>query len=354
MRPHRRARRALEGAPLRSRTVTPLPLSVLDLTPVPAGADGRRALENSVDLARAVEGWGYRRHWLAEHHNLPGIASSAPEILIGRIAAATTRIRVGAGGIMLPNHSPLHVAETFKVPRGAPPGAHRSRHRPRPRHRPAHGDGPAPVGRPAGADDFPAQLMDLVHLGGEGLPPDRPFHAIRAEPVDVPLPPLWMLGSSDYGARVAAALGTGFAFARHMNPRGAEEAMNLYRDAFRPSPALAEPRAILAVSAVCAGDADRARHLAMSLALGVVRMRAGRPGPLPTPEEAAAHDYSPHEQEQVRRYMRAQVLGDPAEVAERLRTLAEATRADEVMVMTGVHDHAARLESYERIAGALG
>ncbi len=334
--------------------MTPLPLSVLDLTPVPAGADGRRALENSVDLARAVEGWGYRRHWLAEHHNLPGMASSAPEILIGRIAAATTRIRVGAGGIMLPNHSPLHVAETFKVLEALHPG------------RIDLGIGRAPgtdgltamalrrSAGPPGADDFPAQLMDLVHLGGEGLPPDHPFHGVRAEPVDVPLPPIWMLGSSDYGARVAAALGTGFAFARHMNPRGAEEAMNLYRDAFRPSPALAEPRAILAVSAVCAGDADRARHLAMSLALGVVRMRAGRPGPLPTPEEAAAHDYSPHEQEQVRRYMRAQVLGDPAEVAERLRTLAEATRADEVMVMTGVHDHAARLESYERIAGALG
>ena len=333
--------------------MAPLPLSVLDLTPVPAGADGRRALENSVDLARAVEGWGYRRHWLAEHHNLPGMASSAPEILIGRIAAATSRIRVGAGGVMLPNHSPLHVAETFKVLEALHPG------------RIDLGIGRAPgtdgltamalrrSAAPPGADDFPAQLMDLIHLGGEGLPPDHPFHGVRAEPVDVPLPPIWMLGSSDYGARVAAALGTGFAFARHMNPRGAEEAMNLYRDAFRPSPALAEPRAILAVSAVCADDADHARHLAMSLALGVVRMRAGRPGPLPTPEEAAAHDYSPHEQEQVRRYMRAQVLGDPAEVAERLRTLAEATRADEVMVMTGVHDHAARLESYERIAGAL-
>lgn len=333
--------------------MAPLPLSVLDLTPVPAGASGRRALENSVDLARAAEGWGYRRHWLAEHHNLPGMASSAPEILIGRIAAATERIRVGSGGIMLPNHSALHVAETFKVLEALHPG------------RIDLGIGRAPgtdgltamalrrSGEPPGADDFPAQLMDLVHLGGGDLPPDHPFHGVRAEPVDVPLPPLWMLGSSDYGARVAAALGTGFAFARHMNPRGAEEAMAAYRDGFRPSAERPRPYAILAVSAVCADDGERARELAMSLALGVVRMRSGRPGPLPSPEEALAHDYSPHEQEQVRRYMRAQVLGGPAEVAEQFRALAAATGADEVMVMTSVHDHGARLASYERIAAAV-
>lgn len=334
--------------------MAPLPLSVLDLTPVPAGAGGRRALANSVDLARAAEGWGYRRHWLAEHHNLAGMASSAPEILIGRIADATTRIRVGSGGIMLPNHSPLHVAESFKVLEALHPG------------RIDLGIGRAPgtdgltamalrrSAEPSGAEDFPAQLMDLIHLGEGDLPASHPFHGVRAEPLDVPLPPIWMLGSSDYGARAAAALGTGFAFARHMNPRGAEEAMGLYRAGFRPSPGRPEPYAILAISAVCADDGGRARELAMSLALGVVRMRAGRPGPLPTPEEALAHDYSPHEQEQVRRYMRAQVLGDPAEVAEQIRALAGATGADEVMVMTSVHDHGARLGSYERIAAALG
>lgn len=332
----------------------PLPLSVLDLTPVPAGAGARRALENSVDLARAAEGWGYRRHWLAEHHNLPGMASSAPEVLIARVAAATERIRVGAGGIMLPNHSALHVAEAFKVLEALYPD------------RIDLGIGRAPgtdgltamalrrSADPRGGEDFPAQLMDLLQLGQGDLPADHPFHGVRAEPIDVPLPPVWILGSSDYGARVAAALGTGFAFARHMNPRGAEEAMRLYREGFRPSPARPEPYAILAVSAVCAHDEERARELAMSLALGVVRMRAGRPGPLPTPAEALAYDYAPHEQDQVRRYLRAQVLGAPAEVADRVRELAAATGADEVMVMTSVHDHDARLESYERIAGALG
>jgi len=169
----------------------------------------------------------------------------------------------------------------------------------------------------------------------------------------VALPPIWMLGSSDYGAHVAAALGVGFAFARHMNPRGADEAMRIYRDDFRPTLAMPEPYAILAVSAVCADDRARATELAMSLGLGVVRMRSGRPGPLPSPEEAAAHEYTPHEQDQVRRYLRAQVLGGPAEVADQLLGLAAETRADEVMVMTSVHGHAERLRSYELIAGAV-
>lgn len=329
------------------------PLSVLDLTPVPSGSSGRQALQNTVDLARAADGWGYTRYWLAEHHNLPGMASSAPEILIGRVADATTRMRVGSGGIMLPNHSALQVAESFKVLEALHPG----------RIDLGIGRAPGTDGLTAmalrrstqspGANDFPDQLMELIAFGDGGLPEDHPFHSVRAEPRDVPLPPIWMLGSSDYGAHVAAALGVGFAFARHMNPRGAVEAMGIYRDEFRPSPALPEPYAILALSAVCADDRDRAIELAMSLALGVVHMRSGRASALPSPEEAAAHEYTPHEQDQVRRYLRAQVLGGPAEVAEQLLDLAAATRADEVMVMTSVHGHAERLRSYELIAGAL-
>ena len=332
----------------------PPPLSVLDLTPVPSGSSGAQALQNTVDLARAADGWGYTRYWLAEHHNLPGMASSAPEVLIGRVADATARIRVGSGGIMLPNHSPLQVAESFKVLEALHPG------------RIDLGIGRAPgtdgltamalrrSAQAPGADDFPSQLMELVALGADGLPEDHPFHSVRAEPRDVPLPPIWMLGSSDYGARVAAALGVGFAFARHMNPRGAQEAMGIYRADFRPSPAMPAPYAILAVSAVCAERAERATELAMSLALGVVRMRGGRPSALPSPEEAAAHAYTPHEQDQVRRYLRAQVLGDPATVAEGLTALAAATEADEVMIMTSVHGHAERLRSYELIADAVG
>ena len=329
-----------------------LPLSVLDLTPVPSGTPSAEAVRNSLDLARTAERLGYSRHWVAEHHNTPGMACPAPEVMVGHVAAATERIRVGSGGVMLPNHSPLRVAEAFRVLEALHPG------------RIDLGLGRAPGtdavtayalrrGAP-GADDFPGQLAELLAFADGGFPEDHPFHRVAAEPRDVPLPPIWILGSSDYGARVAAAMGTGFAFARHLNPRGAAEAMRRYRAGFRPSPAMAEPHAILTVSGVCADAAERAAFLAGSLGLGVIRMRQGRPGPLPTPEEAAAHRYTPDEADQLRRYRRAQVVGDPGSVAAELAELAEATGADEVMVMTMVHDHRARLRSYELVARALG
>ena len=329
------------------------PLSVLDLSPVPSGSTAAEALRNTIDLARFAEARGYRRYWLAEHHNTPGLASSAPEVMIGQVAAATTRIRVGAGGIMLPNHAPLRVAETFRVLEALFPG------------RIDLGIGRAPGTdqvtaialrrsvEALTADDFPQQLLELLAYGGDGFPPDHPFHSVNAEPRDVPLPPIWILGSSEYGAQAAAALGTGFAFARHLNPRGAEAAMRLYREGFRPSDRCPEPHAILTVSVVCAEDAERAEHLAGSMALGVVRMRSGRPGALPSPEEAAAHRYTPAEADQVRRYRRAQVLGDPPGVAAELLGLVERTGADELMVMTSVHDHTERLRSYRLLAEAL-
>jgi len=330
-----------------------LPISVLDLSPVPSGSSGPQALRNTVDLARAAERLGYSRYWLAEHHNTRGLASSAPEVMIGQVAAATARIRVGAGGIMLPNHSPLRVAETFRVLEALHPG------------RIDLGIGRAP-GADAmaavalrrstdalGAEDFPSQLAELLAYAGDGFPAGHPFRAVAAEPADVPLPPVWILGSSDYGAELAAALGVGFAFARHLNPRGAADAMGTYREAFRPSRRRAEPRAILAVSAICADTAERAEQLVASLGLSVIRMRSGRPQPLPSPEEALAHEYSPHERDQLRRYRRAQVVGEPAQVRDELLALAEATGADELMVMTAVHDHGERLRSYELLAQAL-
>jgi luciferase family oxidoreductase group 1 len=332
--------------------VAPLPLSVLDLTPVPSGSTSAEALRNTIDLAEAAEGWGYRRYWLAEHHNTPGLASSAPEVLIGHVAAATTRIRVGSGGIMLPNHSALHVVEAFRVLEALHPG------------RIDLGIGRAPgtdgitaaaLRRSAdrGADDFPTQLGELLAYGGEGFPAGHPVESVRAIPADVPLPPLWILGSSEYGAQAAAALGVGFAFARHLNPRRAEAIMHTYRAAFRPSPEMAEPTAILAISAIAADTPERAEELATSMGLGLVRMRQGRPIPLPSPEEAAAHRYTPHEQDQIRRYRRAQVLGDATGVRDEILALTEATAADEVMVMTSVHDHGERRRSYELIAEAL-
>jgi luciferase family oxidoreductase group 1 len=328
-----------------------LPLAVLDLSPVPSGVPAGQSLHNTLDLARAAERWGYTRYWLAEHHNLPAMACPSPEIMIAQVAGATTRIRVGSGGIMLPNHSPLRIAEAFRVLEALHPG------------RIDLGIGRAPGTDPvtayalrrAGqtAEDFPDQLAELLAFAGGGFPEGHPFRAVVAEPRDVPLPPVWILGSSDYGARMAASLGVGFAFARHMNPRGAEEVMHLYREGFRPSERLARPRAILALSAVCADTAARAEELVASMGLAVIRMRSGRPSPLPTPEEALAYSYNEAEADHIRRYRRAQVVGDPATVRDEIADLAARTGADEVMVMTMVHDHGERRRSYELIADAF-
>lgn len=328
-----------------------VPLSVLDLTPVPSGAGARDALRNTLDLARAADRWGYARYWLAEHHNTPGMACPAPDVMIAHVAAATTRIRVGAGGVMLPNHNPLRVAESFRLLEALHPG------------RIDLGIGRAPGtdgvtayalrGSAATGEEFPSQLAELLAFASEGFPDDHPFRTVRAEPADVDLPPIWILGSSDFGARVAAAMGVGFAFARHLNPRGAAPAVATYRDHFRPGPDGAGPRVILATSAICADTAEEAERLASSMGLGVIRMRQGRPGRLPSPEEALAHAYTADEADQLRRYRRAQVLGTPSEVHERLEEIRAEAAADELMLMAMVHDHAARLRSYELIAGAF-
>jgi luciferase family oxidoreductase group 1 len=326
------------------------PLSVLDLAPVSAGHSAAQALHNSLDLARAAEGWGYSRYWLAEHHNLPAMACPSPEIMIGQVAAATSRIRVGSGGIMLPNQSALRIAEAFKVLEALFPGRI-----------------DLGIGRAAGTDprtayalrragqsveDFPQQLAELAAFAHGGFPDDHPFRSVIAEPRDVELPPVWILGSSDYGAQLAASIGVGFAFARHMNPRGAEEIMHLYRERFQPSPGLAEPWCILALSAICADTAARAEELVGSMGLAVINMRSGRSSPLPSPEDAAAYPYNEAEADQIRRYRRAQVVGDPAAVRGEISDLAERTQADEVMVMSMVYHHEERLRSYELIANS--
>ena len=327
-----------------------VPFSILDLTPVPSGSSPADAIHNTLDLARHADRWGYSRYWVAEHHNTPGMACPAPEIMIGHIAAATQRIRVGSGGVMLPNHSALHVAEVFRLLEALHPG------------RIDLGIGRAPgtdgvtalaLRRPqVDGNEFPNQLAELFAFAGGGFPDDHPFRTVTAEPAEVDLPPVWILGSSDFGAQVAAAYGLRFAFARHLNPRGAADALRLYRDRFQPSPGNAEPLAILTVSAIAADTSERAEELALSLGLGVVRMRQGRPGKLPSPQEAAAHDWTEAEQDQLRRYRRAQTLGTATQVREAIATLVEETGADEIMVMTSVHDHAERLRSYELIAQA--
>lgn len=329
-------------------------LSVLDLSPVASGSDAARALQNTLELARLADRLGYQRYWLAEHHNLPSVASPAPEVMIGHVAMETERIRVGAGGIMLPNHAPLKVAETFRVLEALHPG------------RVDLGIGRAPGTDPvtasalrgtrdaAGADDFPEQFGELLAFAGGGFPEGHPFRSVSAAPEGVGLPPVWLLGSSGYSARAAGKMGLGYAFASHFSPVDPAPIMLAYREGFAPSDDFPEPHAVLATSVVCAETDERAKELASSMGLAWVRMRTGKPGPLPSPEEALAHPYTPAERSLLEAYRSMQVVGDVPRVRARLEELAERTAADEVMVTTMVHDHRERFASYERLAEAFG
>lgn len=328
----------------------PVPLSVLDLSPVTSGRPPASALHDSVALARAVEGLGYRRHWVAEHHSSPAVVS-APAVLVGAVAAATSTLRVGAGGIMLPNHSPLQVAETFRALEALHPG----------RIDLGLGRAPGTDGRTAlalrrsrqalAADDFDEQYAELRGYV-EGFAPGHPFAGITAMPTGVPLPPVWVLGSSDHGARVAAALGTGYAYAGHFGVLDPAEPLRTYRESFVPSPQRAAPHALLSVAAVVAADADRAEELARAATLATVRLRLGAPAPLPTPEEAAAHRWTLAERNTAGRLGDHLLAGTAQDVAGRLAQLARRTGADEFLVVTNVHDQAERVASYELLAQA--
>lgn len=330
-----------------------LPLSVLDLSPVSAGSTGAQALRNTLDLARLADRLGYTRYWVAEHHNLPAIASSAPDIMIGQIAAATERIRVGSGGVMLPNHAPLTVAERFKVLEALFPG------------RIDLGLGRAPGTDPATSymlrrrqgvseeDDFLDRFNELMLIEARGYPAGHPFHNVRAMPEDVALPPIFLLGSSDYSAQLAAQIGAAFSFAHHFATFDAGEAMRLYRDNFRPSPAHAKPYAILATHVVCADSDAEAERLAKTVELNFVRRAKGEFLPLASPEEAAAYDYTPVDRQRIVQARARLAVGTPDTVKARLAPLLAATQADELMVTTMVYDHEARKRSYELLAQAF-
>ncbi len=325
-------------------------LSVLDVSPVSSGSNGAQALRNTLELARLVDQLGYERYWLAEHHNLPSIASSAPEIMIGHVANVTERIRVGAGGIMLPNHAPLKVAETFRVLEALHPD------------RIDLGIGRAPGTDPVTAtalrrsqggleaEDFPLRFGELLAFSGDGFPEEHPFRSVVAMPSDVGLPPIWLLGSSGYSARAAGQMGLGYAFAAHFSPADPGPALLAYRESFEPSESFERPSAILAVAVICGETNKHAEELASSMELAWVRMRSGNPGPLPSPKEALAYPYTPAERRLADAYRTMQVVGDPRTVRARIEDLAKHTAADEVMVTTNVYDHAERLRSYERLA----
>jgi luciferase family oxidoreductase group 1 len=321
------------------------PLSVLDLAPVGAGTSAAAALAGSVELARLAERLGYRRLWVAEHHNMPGIASSAPAVLIAHLAAATSSIRVGAGGVMLPNHASLVVAEQFGMLEALHPG------------RIDLGLGRAPGTDPVtaaalrrspmtGADEFPEQLRDLF-LFFDGEHPQ-----ITAVPGRGYRPAIWMLGSSDFSARVAGALGLPFSFAHHFASHNTIAALEIYRASFQPSRELEAPYAMIGVPVICADSDERARWLSGSSALSFVRLRQGRPTPLPTPEEAAEYVFTPAEREIVRAWTSPLIRGAPEHVRAELELLAQRTGADELMITTMVHGVADRLRSYELLAGA--
>jgi luciferase family oxidoreductase group 1 len=331
------------------------PLSVLDLSPVDAGVNSTQALQNTIKLAQLADRLGYARYWLAEHHNTNMLASSAPEIMIGHVAQATEHIRVGSGGVMLPNHASLKVAEMFRVLEALHPG------------RIDLGIGRAPGTDPRtalalrrsreamGAEDFPEQLAELLAFSGEGdgFPAGHPFRSVHATPDDIKLPPIWLLGSSDYSAQAAALLGVGFAFAHHINPNFALPAIQLYRETFTPSERLQEPKVILTTSVTCAETGEQAEELATSMALAWVRMRTGQSGPLPSPAEAKAYHYNAMEQEVVREYHGRQTIGSPEVVREKLRNLMQETGADELMISAIVYGYENRAKTYELLAEAF-
>ncbi len=327
-----------------------MPLSVLDLVPVGTGVSAGEAVRGSLELARRAEALGFTRYWLAEHHGMPGIASSATTILMGQVAAATSTIRVGSGGVMLPNHAPLTIAEQFgtlgaffpdriDLGIGRAPGTDQSTAR-------ALRRGPGPLS----ADDFPDQLAELTtFLSGGSFPAGHPLHGVEAYP-RADAPPIWLLGSSGYSAQVAGFLGLPFAFAHHFSSASTLPALRLYRDSFRPSPGRERPYAMVAAGVLCAEDDERARWLAGPTRLTMLRLRLGRPGAYPTPEEAAAYPWTPREREVAESATSSHIVGGPETVREGLNALLEATEADELMIVTNVHSNADRIRSYELVA----
>jgi luciferase family oxidoreductase group 1 len=322
-------------------------LSVLDLAPIVEGGDASSALRCSLDLARHAERLGYRRYWLAEHHGMPGIASAATAVAIAHVAGGTSRIRVGAGGIMLPNHAPLVVAEQFGTLASLFPG------------RIDLGIGRAPGTDPITAsalrrtlvsdiDSFPDDLLELMAY----FEPARPGQQVVAVPgagLDVPI---WILGSSLYGARLAAALGLPYAFASHFAPAQLMDALEVYRAEFRPSAKLERPYVMVGATVVAADSDDEAAFLATSLEQAFVNLRSGRPGKLPPPSRSVR--WGPGERGLLQQVLACSAIGSPATVERRLRDLAARTAADELILASQIFDHAARVRSYELVANCWG
>jgi luciferase family oxidoreductase group 1 len=323
-----------------------IPLSVLDLATVAAGSTPADALADTTRLAPIVEELGYRRLWVAEHHGMPMVASSAPAVLIGHLADATTTLRVGAGGVMLPNHAPLVIAEQFATLEAL----HRGRIDLGLGRAPGTDQVTARALRRTGdqeADTFPDDVVELINylIDRDGPP---------THPAPVPgrgyLPEMWLLGSSTFSAQLAGLLGLSFSFAYHFAPAEMDLALEKYRSTFRPSVLLERPHAMVAVSVVCAPDEEEARWLAGPSALSILQLRTGRLGPLATPEEAAAYRYSPQERSLIDATTATHLIGDPGQVHQGLVELQDRTDADEIMLSTRAHSLEARARSLSLVA----
>ncbi|PJN27424.1 alkanal monooxygenase [Streptomyces sp. CB02613] len=353
----------IRGAAAGTATVS---LSVLDLVTVGQGRTATQALRTSVEIAKLTESRGFHRFWVAEHHSMPGVASSSPAVILAHIAAHTERIRLGSGGVMLPNHAPLVIAEQFGTLEAMAPG----------RIDLGLGRAPGTDGATAaalrrsdrlneGADDFPQQLMELIRFLDDDFPDGHPYARIHAVPGPVQAtspggvqsahrPPVWLLGSSGFSARLAGTLGLPFAFAHHFSAQNTIPALDLYRESFRPSAVLDAPYALIGVSALAADDEREARRQVLTGALSMVRLRTGRPGLIPSPEEAEAYDFSPMEREFVDGWLSNVIHGTADEVRTGLDDLAKRTGADELMITANAHGGDARLRSYGLIADAYG
>jgi luciferase family oxidoreductase group 1 len=323
-------------------------LSVLDLSPVAQGSDPGRALRNSLDLARHAERWGYRRYWLAEHHNMVGIASAATSVAIGFVAGGTSTIRVGAGGIMLPNHAPLAIAEQFGTLEALYPGRI-----------------DLGLGRAPGSDQLTARAMRRTLLGDEDrfpqdvtelmayFRPAAPGQAVRAVPGEGLNVPIYILGSSTFGAQLAAYLGLPFAFASHFAPGQLESALAYYRQGFRPSAQLARPYVLLGVNTVAADTDAEARLLFSSTQQAFVNLRSGQPGRLPPPMDGYEQTLDAPRRAILDGVLSHAVVGGPDRVRAGLRAFAERHGADELILTSQIFEHAKRVRSYEIVADAL-
>ncbi|MER8384997.1 LLM class flavin-dependent oxidoreductase [Mesorhizobium sp. M1428] len=322
-------------------------LSVLDLSPIVEGSNASQSLANSLDLARHAERLGYRRYWLAEHHNMPGIASAATSVVIAHVAGGTRTIRVGAGGIMLPNHSPLVIAEQFGTLNALHPG------------RIDLGLGRAPGtdmataralrrNLDAGADNFPQDVVELMGY----FQPAEDGQRIRAVPGEGEKVPIWILGSSLYGAQLAAMLGLPYAFASHFAPAELDHALEIYRSRFQPSEQLDKPYVMLGLNVFAASSDAEARLLFTSLQQAFVNLRTGRPGRLPPPVEGYERDLDPMAKTMLGQALSCAVVGSPETVRQGIEAFVGRTGADELMVTAQIFDHAARVRSFEILADA--